>query len=101
MFSIIRDPWVAVVSLLFRKIRKRMGCLNTSDLFTAKSVIGLFQRLVIDVERRLCQVPFQKSGQTSNALFETVKSCSCIFDGLLDDIAPDLFEPGIVFLRSF
>lgn len=74
-----------------------MGCSNTSDLFTAESIIGLFQRLVVDIERRLCPVPILEPWKTTDALSETLKSCSGIFDGLLDNIAPDLFEPGMAF----
>ncbi len=71
--------------LSFRKIAKRLGCSDTAYIFTPESVFGLYQGLIVDVERRFCQVPFQKPGKSSNTLSETVESCSGIFDGLLDD----------------
>ncbi len=85
------------MSLTLRKIAKRLGCSDTADLFTPESVIGLYQGLIVDVERRFCPVPFQEPGKSSNALSETVESCPGIFDGLLDDIAYYFFEPGMLF----
>ena len=69
-----------------------------ADLFASEPFVGLCQRFIVDVERRFCPVPFQEPGKSSNALSETVESCPGIFDGLLDDIASDLLEPGILFL---
>ncbi len=86
------------MNLPFRKIAKRLGCSDTADLFTPESVIGVYKGLIVDVERRFFQVPFQKPGKSSNTLSETVESCPVIFDGLLDDIASDLLEPVFLFL---
>lgn len=97
MLSIIRDPRVAIMLLSFRKIRKRLCCLNISDLFTSKSLFRSDQSLIIDIKRRFCPIPLQESGKAVKALFEPVKPGSGIFDRLLDDIGPDLFQPGIVF----
>ncbi len=81
------------MNLPSRTIAKRLGCSDTADLFTPESVIGLYQGHIVDVERRFCQVPFQKPGKSSNTLSETVESFSGIFDGLLDDVASNFFEP--------
>ncbi len=83
--------------LSFRKIAKRTGCSDMADLFASKSLIRSDQRLIVDVERWLCAVFFLELRQSSDTFPETVESCSGIFDGLLDDVASDFFEPGILF----